>query len=870
MASNNIAQGRRSGITKMSNRFSLALAIASALAPSMLISAPALSQDAARLEVPSQPLAEALRSLGSQTKTNILFDPAAVRNLQAPAVTDAATVEEALAKMLVGSGLTYRFVDGRTVTLIPADGSLATKTSAAVPGKSPSDRSHLAAAEKASSPAADHGQLTDRSDIAALEEVVVIVTVNKRAEDIQNVPASVSVVGGDELANMKAAGLADYAAYIPGLSVTSQGTPGQTAVSLRGVATVGPGAVVSTYIDDTPAGSSSNWARASFFTLDLFPYDLERVEVYKGPQGTLYGSSAMGGLLKYVTRNPSNTFEAMVGSDVFAIKGAEDPGWSGRAAVNLPVMQDTLAVRASAFNQATPGYIDNLVTGEKDENVVEQSGGRLDVLWTPGDDFSLRFAGMWQSIDSDDNAQMFQQIVSENPYRGRTVRDLSSAHILSQPFSRELANYSLTANWNIDWATFVSATSYSRTDITQINDVSGAYGPLIPVLTGAVVPAGLSLLTVDLGLDKWTQEFRLASPGGGQIEWLVGAFYTKEKSENLQLADATDTARNPVPGLDPLFEASVPTSYQEIAVFGNLTYRFTDNFDVTGGVRWARNEQDFRQISSGPLLPPTPPGGVPGESEESVVTYSVSPKYRFNEDVMAYIRVATGYRPGGPNAAVPGAKLSVGSDTLINYEVGLKSEFLKGRVLFDAAVYRIDWQDIQGAILVNGAGYLDNLGKATIRGAEMTTAFQPISALRIGVNASYNDAYIAEDNPAVFFVEGDTLPGVPKLTASATAVYSFNLTEDWSGGVGAGYRYVGSTLSGLQASGTAVLNDAYRVLDVNASISRGKLTARLLVRNVTDERAFLGSGFGLSMPEGITSAVLQPRTVGFSLDMKFN
>jgi iron complex outermembrane receptor protein len=810
-------------------------AFVGAIALSLSVAGGATAQNS-NYDIPAKSLSQALRDFGRVAGKQIIFTEDLVRGRKAPELKGNFSPDAALAKLLTGSGLSSEARPSGTILIVPASG--------------PKDAA------------------TSQSDATVVDEILV--TVNKRAEDVQDVPASVSVVGGEDLANMKAAGLADYAAYIPGLSVTSGGTPGQTAVSLRGVATVGPGAVVSTYVDEMPAGSSSNWARASFFTLDLFPYDLARVEVYKGPQGTLYGSSAMGGLLKYVTRKPSNTFETMVGGDVFAIKGAEDRGWSGRVAVNLPIVQDKLAVRASAFKQATPGYIDNLVTGEKDENAVEQSGGRFDVLWTPSTDVSLRFAGMWQNIDSDDNAQIYQEIVGVNPYRGRPVRDLTNAHILSQPFSQKLAIYSLTANWDLDWATFVSASSYSHTDTTQVNDVSGAFGPLIPILTGGAVPVGLSLLTVDLGLDKWTQEFRLASPGGGQVEWLIGAFYTKETSDNLQLADATDAARNPVPGLDPLFKAAIPTSYQELAVFGNLTYRVTDNFDVTGGVRWARNEQDFRQISSGALIPPTPPEGVPGQSEESVVTYSFSPKYRFNEDVMTYIRIATGYRPGGPNAAVPGAKPSVGSDSLINYEIGLKSEFFNGRVLFDAAAYRIDWKDIQGTIQVNGVGYLDNLGKASIRGAEVATAFRPIDGLRIGVNASYNDAFIAEDNPAIFFVKGDALPGVPTWTASLTADYSFNLTQDWSGRVAAGYRYVGSTLSGLQASGAAVYNDAYRVLDLTAAVSHGALTARLFARNVTDERAFLGSGFGLSVPAGITSAVLQPRTLGLSLDVKFN
>ena len=163
-----------------------------------------------------------------------------------------------------------------------------------------------------------------------LEEVVV--TAQKRSENLQDVPASVSAVGEDQLARLHVTQLNDYAAYMPGINVTGGGSPGQTMITLRGIAPVGPGSVVGTYIDETPLGASSNYARATEFGLDLMPYDIERVEILRGPQGTLYGAGSMGGLLKYVLRDPSTEeLELRAGLEAFDVAHAQDTGWGARA-----------------------------------------------------------------------------------------------------------------------------------------------------------------------------------------------------------------------------------------------------------------------------------------------------------------------------------------------------------------------------------------------------------------------------------------------------------------------------------------------------------------------------------------------------------
>lgn len=193
----------------------------------------------------------------------------------------------------------------------------------------------------------------------------IVVTAQKRSESLQDVPVSMSAFGDEQLTRVHATQLQDYAAYMPGINISNGGSPGQTSITLRGIAAVGPGSVVGTYVDETPLGASNNYARATSFALDLMPYDIERVEVLRGPQGTLYGAGSMGGLLKYVLKEPgTEAFEFRAGVEGSNVSGADDLGWGARAGVNVP-LGDKVALRASYFQQTTPGYIDNVDTGKK-------------------------------------------------------------------------------------------------------------------------------------------------------------------------------------------------------------------------------------------------------------------------------------------------------------------------------------------------------------------------------------------------------------------------------------------------------------------------------------------------------------------------
>lgn len=690
---------------------------------------------------------------------------------------------------------------------------------------------------------------------AALEEVIV--TAQKRSENVQDVPSSITVLGGDKLEQMAASQLTDYIGYIPGMATMNGGTPGQNLITLRGITARTGSATVGTYIDDTPFGSSSAHAQGSLLGLDVFPYDIERIEVLRGPQGTLYGASTMGGLLKYVLRSPDlYEFAGRAGAETSTTSHSDDLGWAVRAGLNAPLIEGKLALRGSVFNQESAGFIDNAL-GRKDENGSRQRGARLALLWQATDALSLKLTAMYQDIDLSAQAQaMFAADLQ--PIYG----NLTSRHVLPEHFNQELGYYAATLTWDLGSATFTSASSYSRTETRIGADATADFGPLLPFL-GAPEAAFADLQNTPR-VRKYTQEFRLASASGQQVEWLVGAFYTDESAQFTQRSRAFDVDRSIIPGLD-IFFGTLDTKYREVAAFGNLTYRFTDRFDVTAGLRWAYNEQDFAQISGGALL-----GGVStealGDSSDSVVTYSIAPKYSLNEDTMIYARVASSYRAGGPNIRLPGVPSQFDADTLVNYELGLKSNLLQRRASIDLSVFHIDWKDMQSYVPGSAIAYIGNSGGATSQGVELATVYSPVPGLMLGLNGAYTDSSLDQDVPSLNARAGDEMPFIAKWSGSATANYEFALTSRLSARLGAGYRYTGSRFADFESAPGGLPLKAAGMLDLNASLFNDRWELRLYARNLTDERSISG---GSLRGTAFIGSVNQPRTIGIGLDAKF-
>ncbi len=703
------------------------------------------------------------------------------------------------------------------------------------------------------------------ADGVALQEIVV--TAQKRSENIMQVPAAVSFVGGDSLARQHAIRLQDFAAYVPGFQVDTAGTPGQTTITLRGIAPLGSGSAVGTYIDDAPLGSSGLYALANLFQLDLLPYDLRAVEILRGPQGTLYGASTMGGLIKYELQEADpRSFHAAAGAEILTIKGSGGVGSGFRGMVNLPLVEDKLALRVSGFDQFTPGYIDNPVRRAHDINSVRQSGGRVALTWTPASDLKVNVDALHQRIASDDNAIVSLGPVGDTPPLG----DLTSNLPLAQPLVQSTDFYKGAVNWTLPIGTLTSITSFSRIQNKYWSDATPVLGSLIEALTGA---PGYSPQFVDITLRKFVEEVRLASPTGDRVEWLVGGFFTRERVSNVQAVEALDTSFNAT-AINPILTVSIPSTYKELAAFGNLTLHLTEKWSVAGGLRYSRNEQHFDQNTGGLLSLGAPESGA---SSESVTTYSVSSRYQFSRDSMLYGRVASGYQPGGPNVAIAGVPPTVSSATLTNYELGFKTRTFENRLLLDLSAYRIDWKKIQTiATTPTGIQYIVNGGEARTQGVEASAKYQATEALTLGANMAYTDAKFTTGIPTLGTVVGQRLPLVPRISGAATADYHTSLNADWDLQLGGGLRYVGSRPAYLFVAPlppVAMPEASYVAVDLNGHLSHGPWSLGLFVKNLFDKRAYVTKTGLTDALTGelaqVSAAVLQPRTIGLSIDRTF-
>jgi outer membrane receptor protein involved in Fe transport len=693
----------------------------------------------------------------------------------------------------------------------------------------------------------------------------IIVTAEKRSEDIQNVPISISVIDESTLENLHATQLSDYAGYLPGFTVVSAGAPGQASLGVRGITPLSAGSTVATYIDETPLGTSSNYGGGSNNVLDLLPYDFQSLELLRGPQGTLYGAVALGGVLRYVTRPPDlNESWWRFGADTFSTEGGSDLGFGGRFGFNTPLVPGKLALSASIARQDSPGYIDNVRTGKKDQDAYTQQAAHASLLWQADENLSVRLQAILSKNDADSGASTGLDPITLKPTHG----DLENDNYIPEPYKKDTDYYNATVNWDLGFADFVSSTSYAETTQHNTLDASLVYGIVFP-LFGLPDP-GISAVRYDLKLYKTTQEFRLASHDDGPVEWLLGAFYTNENSTQNQAASAQFLDYSSIPGLDPLAVIALPSTYKEYALFGDLTYKFNATFDVTGGVRFAHNKQTFQEHTSGAL---TGVVDLVGDSAEDVTTWSFSPRMHLSADQMLYLRIATGYQPGGPNIALPGVPLSVDASTLTNYEVGWKALFDDNRVMLDAAVFDIEWDKIQVTAQASGVGYLANGGTARSRGLEFSSMYAPMPGLRLGFNGAWTDAVLTEAIPSLGGLDGDRLPAIPKWAMSATADWSFPAWSGWDGRVGGGLRYVGDSFSGVEHATSTYPQDSYTVLDLNADVSNERWTIRMYIKNLTDKRVYTSLS---SLPNAATGEVekvngvpLQPRTIGISFDAKF-
>lgn len=707
------------------------------------------------------------------------------------------------------------------------------------------------------------------SDTGSLETVVV--TAQKREESLQDVPMGVTALGGARLDDLQARDFADYAALVPGLSLNSL-QAGQTRLTLRGQNAGGVGSTVAVYLDESPFGSSTALVNGNINTGDFATWDMQRIEVLRGPQGTLYGANSEGGLLKFVTNAPQlGKFSAAgeVGGESVDSGGN---GWDARAMVNLPA-GDTVAFRLSGFYDDVPGFIDDPALGTKNVNAGKNYGGRASLLFAPTTDFSIRLTAALQKATYDGTNTVDVNPVTLKPLYG----DLTQERVVPEPSSFDYQNYSGTIDWNVGAFKIVSITSYSKLDTTTVTDATPLppYGALAAGLFGGTGAP----LDADDNLKKFTQEVRLTSPASERLEWQVGAYYTHETGAIIQNLNAVTAPYGPVLGL--LIQPVVDSTYTEGAGFLDLTYHFNSQFDVEAGGRWSHNSQTATQTTTyDPVLAQlvgltSNPVIVNGNSTGNVWTYSLAPSWHFDPSTMAYARLATGYRPGGPNVVPPTAPSNVpheyGADTTTNVELGMRSTQLDGRLSLDVALFHVDWRNIQLYEVVAGFGVNANGGTARSQGVEWNFAYVPVQGLSFQWTGAYTDAELTSPAPSLDAVSGDPLPYAPKWSTAIDGEYKHAAFGNFNAFVGATWSYVGSRSSDFYSSsatppGQLVL-PSYNTYDARLGLENGRYRISLYGKNLSNSRGITDYTSNGSPYSTIT--VTQPLTVGLSLSAKF-
>lgn len=710
----------------------------------------------------------------------------------------------------------------------------------------------------------------------------VVVTAQKRDERLLDVPVAVTAVEGSALARENLVRLPDYATRIPGLAVAG---PNIRQISLRGISTGGATSpTVAVTIDDVPVGSS---ARIASQFPDVDPAELARIEVLRGPQGTLYGAASLGGLMKLVTKDADpSQWSGRIEVGANEVEDGSD-GTLVRGSGNIPILEDKLALRVSGFRRDDPKYIDNInpLVNAKDVNESITKGGRAALFFSPIDDLTINVSYLDQELDGVNNNGPTQ--VTGYPTDFRPVRGYFVTNVAPSETTNSIELTQARIRYDIGALSIASVSGWGEYANNQRSDVTTTF-PFVfnPVAGGPIIPgapAGSSV-RIDDGnsVDKFTQELRF---GYTADTWqvLLGGFYTKEDSIVLQALNAYDPSGGPLSSLGVF---PVDSTFEETAAFADFTYNFTDRLDLQVGGRYSKNEQDFVQTqvvipAAAPFFGPT--GTAPARSsDDDAFTWLVTPRYKFNEDMMLFFRVATGYRPGGPNLAVAGAPETFDPDTVTNYELGFKTALLDRTLIVDASIFDIEWEDIQ---LQNNSPanlvFLTNGGEARSRGIELATVWSPGAGWVITANATYTDAELTEELPvpatgsALIGGKGTRLPFVPEFSSNLGVEKAFEVFGNFNLTFGVNWSHIGERNSLLRSSTAPIARrgsvelPAYDVVDARINLSDGKWDLSLYARNIGTERGVVALDDRQGAVPTTNASFIVPQTIGMLASFSF-
>ncbi|SMF60922.1 TonB-dependent receptor [Allosphingosinicella indica] len=779
------------------------------------------------------------------------------------------------------------------------------------------------AQEAAPAPAPDAAPPRPTASNAGLSGDIVV-TARKRGEEmLQDIPASISAIGGEELARRGVSGFEDFAYQVPGLTFTNQG-PGLKRYTLRGIQSAGQ-EQVAVYYDEVPIpGIQSSTGDSGSQIGDLQLYDMSRVEVLKGPQSTTFGANSQTGAIRFITNKPNlSTVEGSVKVEANIVSGGNEGG-DIYGMINMPIVQDTLGLRVVGYYDRTAGYVDNVRLGNKNINSDNTAGFRAILRLEPSPDWSIDAMAWYQRRDTNGASEYSpydsfrERGDSSDPgWNDRVPRfayfetgKFNSGSYVKSPRPDRQELYSLTANGDLGFAALTVTGSVYKRNLQFYRDNfvwSLGVGP-----AGEICPSGNPCVRPDLvpqltdqtqDLNQKTFEARLNSTGSGPFQWVTGVFYRDRDSDFRSFSPLVDengdviVASTPptgfstapgagIEGCNPCAFARINTRrIKEKAIFGEGTFDITDSLEVMAGLRWfeAKQRDNGATLFQFPTFGSTLPAPYNRRVDENRFIPKGQISFKPTQDLTFYALAAKGYRLGGTNqSAAVAVPDGYESDSLWNYELGMKSTWFDRRLIFNAAIYQIDWDNIQvtGRDPTNSFGFIGNAGAARIQGMEVEVQARPADGLDI--SAGFNwlpKRELTEDQVSADIAapgrKGDKIPRIPAFTANFSAQYSAELVEGWNGFIRGDYSFKGKSGTELRPVVPAGALNLYRTQRsfslVNARIGANNddngLGVALFMDNIFDVQGDVFLAAAANVPT--TKITNRPRTVGIELTKRF-
>ncbi len=795
-------------------------------------------------DIPAQSLRTALQTLSMERDLQFIFRPDLVGAVETRRVAGNLTVEEALTQLLSGTQLTYKYLDEKTVTIVPATPPAADtrprasnvdgQTTEASRKRSFLDRFRVAQAGAMSNEAGQTGTpepAAAEGSEQALKEIVV--TAQKREERLHDVPMSIVAMNADELRERSVTGVDDLAMIVPGMSASSNGGYSRQ-INLRGISNpVGSSSLIGVYLNEAAVTGGL------ISQLDLQTYDLERVEVLRGPQGTLYGDGSAGGTLRFITRAP--VLDSFGGSASVEALQTQDGEAGGRleGVMNIPLAADTLGVRIAGLYDREGGWIDQPAAGVEDFNGQDLIDFRITTLWRPSPQFTANLMAMVHRNDTassngeDDDGNYLQ------PFGLTTTPAVEDDYDL----------YNLTLTYDLNRARLLSSTSYldHKIDVRNLGGLSQRAAPPAPPQT--------TYTPTDFRTQRGaSQEVRLTSTADDPLQWTVGGYYKHERFSE-------DIPRRYRAAAGPSLPASFPpftqdSLYESWAAFGDVSYDLTQRLTLGAGLRYFEEDQELDD----------------GTALQSGTFHSTSPRiyarYEVSEAVNMYASAAKGFRSGGFNVA---GQPPYDPEEILTYELGAKILLHDAHVSLDAAIFYSQYDNYQifGNLPPPGPAlaFFSNAGDARIEGMEWSLAWSPFPRWEFTFNGTYVDTEFVDINVvSSAYAEGDPVDMIPDYQVTASARRNF----DWHGR--AGFVRLDFSRQGRQTFRNRRTgpwfydeSDVIDLLNFNAGIELNKgLSLGFSGYNLLNNR-------GYTSPLAINGAAarLRPTTFGIELKVAF-